>query len=376
MTDNHRLGRISILLAVVLTTATLLMLRLPAIHPSHVRHISWLTFFLIPMLALDILALLTACIARKRLASITLILLLILTFSNWRTSLVLNLGGDHPSRTTRQNGTQLRILTYNIHMFSNYTQTDSILSLIEQGDYDIVCLQEFGHYSTSADRAQKALARLKAKYPYTHLWYKNQYNGNNEGLLTLSRHPIIDKQKIDYQSSHNISIYSDILIGTDTIRVINNHLECTHLDTDERDIALQLADTINNQVILSAINILRQISRSSVSRASQAEAIAQTISQTTAPVIVLGDFNDIPNSYSYRTIQHSHPANTTEKLRDAYALSGRWGYHYTYHEHKFLFPIDHILTSDQLLILDSRTLKTPLSDHYPLTATLLLPPHK
>lgn len=374
--DNRKLGRVSIFLTVVLTAATLVILWLPSIQPYHVRHILWLCFLLIPMLLLDILAFFTAYVARKWLASIAIIALLVLTFSNWRTSLVLNFGGDHPSRSTRENGTELRILSYNIHMFSNYTETDSILSFIEQGNFDVVCLQEFGHYSASADKAQKALKRLSATYPYSHLWYKNQHRGNEEGVLTLSRYPIIAKEKVQYKSSHNISIYSDILVNGDTIRVINNHLECTNLDNNDRTIASQLADTINDEVILSAVNVLRQISRSSVRRSSQAKAISEKVSETTVPVIVLGDFNDIPNSYAYRTIQRSEPSGSSESLRDAYALSGRWGYHYTYHEHKFFFPIDHILVSEQFSILDSETPRIPLSDHYPLTATLLLPANK
>ena len=45
------------------------------------------------------------------------------------------------------------------------------------------------------------------------------------GVATFSKHPVINKKKIEYSSRYNVSIYSDIDIGDDTIRVINNHLE-------------------------------------------------------------------------------------------------------------------------------------------------------
>ena len=50
-----------------------------------------------------------------------------------------------------------------------------------------------------------------------------------------TRFPIVGKERIDYRSVANGSVAFYLKIADDTVIVINNHLESTHLSTAERN---------------------------------------------------------------------------------------------------------------------------------------------
>ena len=62
------------------------------------------------------------------------------------------------------------------------------------------------------------------------------------------------------------------------------------------------------------INISDKLNRAFSLRSKQAEAIAQHIENSPYPVIVCGDFNDTPVSYTYRMMKTG--------LKDAFRQSG------------------------------------------------------
>ena len=74
----------------------------------------------------------------------------------------------------------------------------------------------------------------------------------------------------------------------------------------------------------------------------------------------MGDMNDTPGSYAYRTI-------CGEDMRDSWADVG-FGPIYTFHDHHLYVKIDHILYRGDMKVLSSRRDKEGESDHYPLVA--------
>jgi endonuclease/exonuclease/phosphatase family metal-dependent hydrolase len=85
--------------------------------------------------------------------------------------------------------------------------------------------------------------------------------------------------------------------------------------------------------------------------------VAKAVSESPFPVIICGDFNDTPTSYTYATI--------SKGLTDAFLQSGT-GIGKTY---VGIFPtlrIDFILLSKELESLQTQTIEKPFSDHYPL----------
>ena len=98
-------------------------------------------------------------------------------------------------------------------------------------------------------------------------------------------------------------------------------------------------------------------------RAQQAECIARELDGCRHPVILCGDFNDVPLSYAYRT--------ATKGLYDTFS---RKGYHYA-HSYRGMFGllrIDYIMVSPQFETKAYSIPHTEISDHYPVTATVKL----
>lgn len=294
---------------------------------------------------------------QKWIISIMLILLISLSFSSWRNTVVLN------ESTNTESVDTLRLMTYNIHMFDYYKKFDEIIEVIKQSDADIVCLQEFGYYTKYKISKDKLFSIIDEMYPYRHIWYKNQSSRSHNGLITLSKYPIINKKKIEYQTKHNISIYTDIKIGDDTIRVINNHLESNKLSSKDREIASLLTEDFDSDTFLSrSKSVQDKLGYALQYRAQQAQVIRKTINESPYKTIVMGDFNDVPQSYVYHKIKGD--------MKSCYVESGNWLYYWTYNQKGFYFAIDHILVDKSFTPLNTEIIKVKHSDHYPVVSTI------
>ena len=289
-----------------------------------------------------------------------------LTFGQWRKVITIN----RPFKQSIVNIQQstVKILTFNTHIFNDQKDEgfQRIADFIKESDADIVCLQEFGHFYRYGASKQEILKFFDSIYPYRHLWFKNQHKWGENGLATFSRYPIINKKKIDYQSNYNISIYSDVVIENDTIRVINNHLESNKFNQADHKIAQKLMDSDNSkeEIITAGKRLSDRLVTGAKQRTQQIGAV-RIAKNTHHKIIVVGDFNDVPLSYTYNKI--------CGDLQDAYAKGGQWGYHWTYNKSAMLFAIDHILVDEEFEVISSKVHREmKLSDHYPMSCTIQL----
>ena len=96
-------------------------------------------------------------------------------------------------------------------------------------------------------------------------------------------------------------------------------------------------------------------------RARQADSVAAILRESPYPVIVCGDFNDLPGSYAYTTIRGP--------LSDAYEDYGR-PFGRTYNRLSPTLRIDNIFYDPETFrCIDFKTVPTTLSDHNPIVAT-------
>lgn len=261
--------------------------------------------------------------------------------------------------------TIISLLTYNVSLFGGEKKTNEIVDFILEQNADIVCLQEFGGYNQNSKFSSYSILRKFSElYPYRHIWYKNQKGMASWGVVTFSKYPIIDKEKIDYESKFNVSVFSDIVIGNDTVRVINNHLESNKLTMSDLKKYSKLNDNFGRQEILDAtVTTSERLGAAYPIRARQARTIAQTIANSPYKVVVCGDFNDVPQSYVYRTIKGN--------LQDVYTASAL-GYRYSYHQNHLYVGIDHVMIDNSFHAISCRIPHVNYSDHYPVIATFAI----
>ena len=100
-----------------------------------------------------------------------------------------------------------------------------------------------------------------------------------------------------------------------------------------------------------------------LARAEQADLVAASIAASPYPVIVCGDFNDVPVSYTYHTV--------SQNLQDAFVEKG-FGFSPTFVYKFCIFRIDYALLDPSLKVNSYRVVHKDLSDHYPVIVTFNL----
>lgn len=294
---------------------------------------------------------------RKRVILLPLLTIL-LCFGNVRNTFSLPLFSRE-----KANDSNVSIMTLNTFGLRSRQQMNKVRELVFEQEADIVCLQEFGGESDSR-KLNRLIEDYEEKYPYHHIWYKTQGKNFWMGNAVFSKYPIVNKAPIYYESRYNISIYSDIAIGNDTIRLINNHLESFKFTPHE---IAQFKDAIGNQseeLKSSTIMLWKKMNDAYRLRGPQADSVAAVVTSSPYPVVLCGDFNDVPQSYAYHRLKG-------KKLMDLGNKAG-WGYRHTYYRHYMLVNIDHILIDKHFLPTSYKVLHTELSDHYPVVGSFNL----
>ncbi|MBR3518504.1 MAG: endonuclease/exonuclease/phosphatase family protein [Paludibacteraceae bacterium] len=299
-------------------------------------------------------------IARKKIYFLIPLIAFVICYSETRRTF--SIGHDH-----KATGDTLSVTSYNVQMFQFFApkEKNKTLEHILNCGSDIVCVQEFGHSTRKGYLSQKDITdTLLTQYPYCAV-YENQLTWNAKiGVAILSKHPIVKKGIIDYESEHNSAIYADIVFKGDTIRVFDCHFESNKL-TEEEKATLRKIKAISKDDANSVVNsVSTKMSSSYKLRARQAEVVNNLVKQTKYPIILCGDFNDVPVSYTYHTV-------LGEELVDSFAECGS-GYGYTYNGKLFHFRIDHIMHSKEMKALQFRIGKERNSDHYPISCKIVL----
>lgn len=255
----------------------------------------------------------------------------------------------------------VKFLTYNVRNFYSETggsAADSVLRYVAGLNPDIVCLQEFNPALAEASGTYETFLEV---YPYV--------AGGNGSLRTaplviFSRYPLVRwgaTKEEPLSDNVSASIWADLRLGDDTIRIFNNHLHSTAIKADDNEYITKhryISDTAREVKIRS---IVRRFRDNSILRAQQVDSIALAIRSTPYALIVCGDFNDTPMSYVYRTMSRG--------LTDAFRCCGR-GYSYTYRGFFNTLRIDYVLSSSAFEPFYYEVPYVDYSDHLPVVVYL------
>ena len=262
----------------------------------------------------------------------------------------------------------LKIISYNVCAYGgNFKYDDGfekVRDYLVEEKPDIACIQEdidtwrryvFLHY-------EKTFA-----YNDTMVIANNPQSYNALGIH--SKYPIIHRERIAYPSKANGSVAWWLKVGDDTLIVVNNHFESCHLNEDDRRQYRQILkgtmprDSMREESKL----LLVKLAEANAKRSGQIRAVRQyALDHSQYPVIVCGDFNDSPISYSRHAM--------AEVLTDCYATTGK-GIGLSYNQKAFSFRIDHFFCNDRLqpyrCEIDG---KMDASDHNPLICWVKIAP--
>ncbi len=244
----------------------------------------------------------------------------------------------------------LKVMSYNVRMFNMFEEHRNeskikVMSFLKRERPDILCIQEYlydesgrTHYNTT-QHILEALGLPDNNKTYRTYLLPNSISGYRSGLAIFSRYRIIDCGVVEMpDSSANKTMYVDIRYNSDTLRIYNLHLSSMRLDND--DYATGKAILHNNADTASDMNykvrkLNTKITSAFESRQYQARSVRRSIDSCQYPVIVCGDFNDSPSSYSYNKI--------ARRLKDSFRSSGK-GTGTTYAGEVFpTYRIDYIL---------------------------------
>lgn len=122
------------------------------------------------------------------------------------------------------------VLSFNVRLFDLYNWNENentpteIFEFINTNQFDFICFQEFFTKNSGELSQSVILKKINTKY-FTHIDYTIENKDYNYGIATLSKYPIVNRGVINFSNSSNSTIYTDVLINKDTIRIFNNHLQ-------------------------------------------------------------------------------------------------------------------------------------------------------
>ncbi len=242
-------------------------------------------------------------------------------------------------------GDGLSVMSFNIggttHHFSakdKKSKIEEFKNLIREQDPDVVCLQErkeflipilddiFNSYETRLDSVMKTC--IYSKYPI-----KN--NGN-----------------ITFDTPYHSATWADINYNSNNYRIYSVHLSSNKVP--------DLTDNLN-EIIDESVYVLGEYSIHASKRIEQLDKIMKHAEKSPYPVLITGDLNDMPQSYTYRKI--------SQHYCDAFIEHGN-GIGKTQKTNLPGLRIDYAFGDQDIVILDHDILKTNLSDHSPILTTI------
>lgn len=274
---------------------------------------------------------------------------------------------------------RLTVMTYNTCRCQQLRKArkNDVLRYVRDSQADIVFLQE---YEVRKDESYLTFAEAKNYladvFPYTYFDFAKYNSRRQYGIAVFSRYPLINKRTIRYESAANISDCCDVVVGQDTFRLFNNHLESNRFTADDLS-GVTETNLSTKSVKRSFFSLTDKLRQAYAYRAQEVEAVSEEIARSPYPVIVAGDMNDVPVSYTYRKLSHARRG-----LNDCFlsASMGKTGHTFRFGNKavsKLLgVRIDYLFADRCFEIHSCDVDSVTYSDHQPLRAEISYKPRK
>jgi endonuclease/exonuclease/phosphatase family metal-dependent hydrolase len=279
------------------------------------------------------------------------------------------------NRTTPPAGS-IQVLSYNVHSLYGITNKpyhhgirSKITDFLSSQNPDIFCIQEL--YAKFED-STKFLEHFTKQIGSSNYTYKNYQELKDKrkinALAIFSKFPINGNGYLKSDDRTVFCIYADIRIRETMVRVYNVHLESIHFGNEDYSFYSQLTDQERESQDLGAgsLKIFSKLKKAFILRSKQVDILKKDIDQSPYPLMVCGDFNDPPTSYTYHVLSHN--------LQDSYKRSGNDLFGNTYAGKFPSFRIDYILLDKSFEPYGYQRIRNGFSDHYPISVKVKISP--
>lgn len=256
---------------------------------------------------------------------------------------------------------KLTLVSYNVQSLSNNKLVQSndeyedVIAFLNSCNADIICLQETNFKGNNPDLFFKD---IQQKTNSSHYCFTKYYQSTNSCIAIFTKHPIVNIASIR-SNNKSFAIYCDMALNNDTIRIITTHLQSLHLNLNEVN---NIKHTAEEAKLISK-KIYGKTKYAFIKREKQIKELVKLIKTTPYDIILCGDFNDTPCSYSYKSIKN--------ELNDSFKMSGK-GFAYSFKTIPLL-RIDYVFTSNNIIPLNYKVRRDiKFSDHYPIITELKL----
>ena len=274
--------------------------------------------------------------------------------------------------TMQKQPANIRVMSWNVEHFdilehkTHPERKQEMIDMINQYQPDIACFQEMvGSDSVPAaiNYVPAFMNRLNmSDCLFSYNWKIDFDDNHHFGIILFSKYPIINKHTVSFPPHDYNSIfqYADIVKNGDTFRVFNIHLQS--LKFSDNNLKYIDDPSLKDEAdIENSKNIISKFKKGFLKRRVQSDRIKNEIDKSPYPVIVCGDFNDVPNSYAYHTIGNG--------MKNAFAEKGA-GIGRTFFGISPTLRIDNIFADDRFTVEQYVRVKKKISDHFPIIADL------
>lgn len=272
--------------------------------------------------------------------------------------LFLQVGGTAKAADHDEHPQAVTVMSYNVHEFKGQenrktladTNAAAFLELVRENNPDILCLMEYS--SGKKVRVTDSLTALG----YNHYHSAHGKSTSLSGTVVFSRLPITYVKRID----HNMLLV-ELINDNQQFRLCCVHLDSYALDDTDRE---EIEQILHGEMKPES-RTLDKVKETILKHETEwEEKLEPIVSESTVPILMAGDFNDIPSSWLYGQV--------SKHLDDTYRDKGM-GICHTYNGDGFPhFRIDYIFHSKGFQTLSYKRIKTDISDHYPVISSLEL----
>ena len=267
----------------------------------------------------------------------------------------------------------LRVAHWNVARFTEWKKNNNkgsqtrikMMDLIKEQSADVLCFQEFFTSTDPAYYNNIDYITHELGYPYYYFSRDNDSYRQWVGQAIFSRYPIVDSGMIRFPkpAMPEALIHADIVLNTDTIRIYTTHLQSVQFKKKDYERIESIKNT-DEGMVENSRSIFSKLRRGVVYRCRQADVVRATIEASPHPFLLTGDFNDVPNSYTYFTVRG-------KELQDAFLATGL-GVGKTFSYIAPTLRIDYVLAAPDFSIRQFNRIVKNYSDHYMLVTDVEL----